>query len=235
MLLALAIPTLIVLLLFRGTLVRFFLPLYPLLACAGGYAFVRARPRTPAWVLLAVPLLPAVHFARIRREPGPLREAARWVTENVKPAETVVVVPNVDLALPGTSDAISLNALQPWRTIWTEYLADVHSEDLEATRRPILIEPGRRPESRREILADPLAYLRRYRARWFVLELSGGGEQLMSGLAERVARFSPARKDSPTERGLVLFGTGYDPLAPSALRILAMRSFGTAVEIYRIP
>mgnify|MGYP006390664829 CR=1 FL=1 len=63
----------------------------------------------------------------------------------------------------------------------------------------------------------------------------GGGEQLFHGWAERVARISPAREDSPAERGLVLFGTGFDPLAPSALRILAMRSLGTAVEVYEIP
>lgn len=244
-LLALAIPSLIVLALFRGTLVRFFLPLYPLLACAAGYAFVRARDRVAArgaalgpvlaCALVAIPLIPAFHFARIRREPGPLREASRWVVQNVGPPDTVVVVPNVDLSLPMTADAISLNALQPWRTIWTEYLADVHSEDLEGTRWPILIEPGRRPESRRELGSDPLGYLRRYRARWLVLDLSGGGEQLFQGRAERVARISPAREDSPGERGLLLFGTGFDPLAPSALRILGMRSLGTAVEIYEIP
>jgi len=243
--LALAIPCVLVLASFRGTLVRFFLPLYPLLACAAACAFVRARDRLAprgaalgpalACVLVAIPLVPAWHFARIRREPGPLREASRWIAEHVDPADTVVVVPNVDLALPTTADAISLNALQPWRTIWTEYLADVHSEDLEGTRWPILIEPGRRPESRRELGSDPLGYARRYRARWLVLDLSGGGEQLFHGRAERVARFSPAREDSPAERGLVLFGTGFDPLAPSALRVLAMRSLGTAVEIYAIP
>ncbi|MFN0008083.1 MAG: glycosyltransferase family 39 protein [Planctomycetota bacterium] len=244
-LLALALPTLIVLALFRGTLVRFFLPLYPLLACAGGYAFVCARdqlsPRASALgpalaaALVAIPLTPAFHFARIRREPGPLREASRWVVEHVDPGETIVVVPNVDLALPTTPDAISLNALQPWRTIWTEYLADVHSEDLEGVRWPILIEPGRRPESRREFGSDPLGYLRRYRARWLVLDISGGGEQLLDRRAERVARFSPAREDRPGERGVMLFGMGIDPFAPSALRILGMKSLGTAVEIFEIP
>lgn len=247
-LLALAVPCLLVLVLFERTIVRFFLPLYPLLACAAGYAFVRVRDLlarrldsrdafgwTLGCALVAIPLVPAWHFARIRREPGPLREASRWIVEHVDPAETVVVVPNVDLALPSTADAISQNALQPWRTIWTEYLAGVHSEDLEGTRRSILIEPGRRPQSRTELGSDPLGYLRRYRARWLVLDLSGGGEQIFRGLAERVARISPARRDDPGERGLVLFGTGYDLLAPSALRILALRSLGTSVEIYRIP
>jgi len=250
-LLSLAVPCLAVLALFQGTLVRFFLPLYPLLACAAGYAFVRARDliallaRGPAaraalaWMLgcalVSIPLAPAWHFARIRREPGPLREAARWIVEHVDPAETVVVVPNVDLGLFTTADAISQNSLQPWRTIWSEYLAGVHSEDLEGTRHSILIEPGQRPKSRKDLVSDPLGYLKRYRARWLVIDLSGGGQRILRGLAERVARFSPAPADQPGVRGLVLFGTGYDPLAPSASRILAMRSLGTSVEIYRVP
>ena len=246
--LALAVPLLAVLLLFRGTLVRFFLPLTPLLACAAGLALVRARRLLPgrlaasgtfSWAagsaLVLVPLVPAWHFARIRREPGPMREASRWVVEHVDPAETVVVVPNVDLALATTPDALSQNALHPWRTIWTEYLAGVHAEDLEATRRSILIEPGRRPESRREMNSDPLGYLRKYRARWVVLDLSGGGQQTFRPVARRVARFSPAREDRPGERGLLLFGMGIEPLAPTALRILAMRSLGTTVEIYEVP
>jgi hypothetical protein len=246
--LALAVPSLLVLGLFDRTLVRFFLPLYPLLACAAGFAFVRARDllaRGPGaraavgWTLggalVAVALVPVGHFARIRREPGPLREAAGWVAARVDPAETVVVVPNVDLGLLTTADSISQNALQPWRTIWTEYLAGVHSEDLEGTRHSVLIEPGRRPQSRQEFSTDPLAYLRRYRARWVVLDTSGGGEQLLRERLERVARFSPARTDDPDEHGLLLFSTGFDSRAPSALKVLAMRSLGTTVEIYRVP
>ena len=246
--LALAAPCLLVLFLFQQTLARFFLPLYPLLACAGGYAFGRLRDvlrlRGPsralasgalALALLLVPLAPAAHFARIRRAPGPLREAAAWVVEHVDPAETVVVVPNVDLGLLPDADAVSQNALTPWRTIWSEYLAGVLSEDIEGRRRSILIEPGQRPESRAALASDPLGYLHRYRARWLVLDLSGRGDQLLDPVAERVARFSPAREDEPDERGLVLFGTGIDPLAPSALRILSMRSLGTTVLVYRVP
>jgi hypothetical protein len=250
-LLAFAAPCLIVFALLQRTLVRFFLPLYPLLACAGGYAFVRvrnvlagrltgARSRSVASSALAcalvlVPLVPAAHFACLRCRPGPLREAADWVAANVDPEETVVVVPNVDLGLLPTADAIALNASPPWRTIWTEYLARAPEGVLSGVRRSILIEPGQRPGSRTDLLEDPLSYLGRYRARFLVLDLSGGGEALLGGRAERVARFSPARVDGAGERGIVLFGTGFDPLAPSALRLLRMRALGTSVEIHRLP
>ncbi len=250
-LLALVLPYLLVLGLFQGTLVRFLLPLLPVLACAAGFAFSRAssvcfsRLRSGRLhaslsaalgaALLAVPLWPAWHFARIRRQPGPLAEAARWIALNVDPREVVVVVPHYDVPLLPTREAIAENARLPYRTIWSEYLARASPESLEGTRRPILVEPGDRPDARLQLMRDPLAYLHRWGARYAVLDLSGGGAELLRGKASRSARFSPARHDDDRDRGMVLFGTGYDPLAPTAWSILRSRALGTTVEIYRLP
>ena len=68
-----------------------------------------------------------------------------------------------------------------------------------------------------------------------MLDLSGGGERLLEGKAERVFRSTPWNDATRTDRGIVLFGTGYDPLAPSVAAILGLRTLGTVVEVYRLP
>jgi hypothetical protein len=104
-----------------------------------------------------------------------------------------------------------------------------------------LIEPGLRPESRLAFAKDPIGYLRSHGARWAVLDLSGFQNGVLKSSAELVERISPVaeahREDEGPGRGrgVVLWGTGYDPLRPSAASILRSRSLGTAVEIYRVP
>jgi hypothetical protein len=58
---------------------------------------------------------------------------------------------------------------------------------------------------------------------------------MLKGSLELAARISPCVEDDGKKRGIVLWGTGYDPLRPSAAGILGLRSVGTAIEIYRIP
>jgi hypothetical protein len=99
----------------------------------------------------------------------------------------------------------------------------------------VLVEPGERPEARQAFARDPRAYLARVNAHWLVFDLSGGGlEATLSKVATRVARFCPARVDDGLQRGVLLAGTGVDPLRPSAARILGMTSLGTTVEIWRM-
>jgi hypothetical protein len=240
-LVAFATPYLVVLLCFRETLVRFCLPLLPLLAIAAGYAFTKASARLPrpaaialAVVLLAIPVWPAVHFARIRTRPSPLAEAARWVEANVPRDEAVVVVPHYDLPLLLSEDAIASNTRDPDQTIWSDYLSKVPRETLSGERRRILVEPGERPRSREDLRDDPVAYLRAAGARTIVLDLSGWPSGMLADTMDLAARISPAEEDDGKSRGMVLWGTGYDPLRPSAARILGLRSVGTAVEIYRL-
>lgn len=241
-LLALVVPYLLVLALYRESLVRFCLPLVPLLACAAGYLLEAARARwrgssVCGFALLAVPLWPAVHFASIRREPGPMEEATRWIEAHADPADTVVVVPEYDLALLPTEDAIRENARVPYRTIWTEYLARTSPARFEGPRWRVLIEPGLRPESRLSFAKDPVAYLKGYGARWLVLDLSGFPKGMLESLADLEVRITPDPTGDPRRwrgRGIALWGTGYDPLRPSAASIQRLRSLGTAVEIYRV-
>lgn len=240
-LLAFATPYLVVLLCFRETLVRFCLPLLPLLAIAAGYGFRRATARWPkgasiaiAVLLLAIPTWPAVHFARIRTRPSPLAEAARWVEANVPREERVVVVPHYDLPLLLTDDAIASNTRDHDQTIWSEYLSKVPPETLVGERREIRVEPGERPRSREDLRDDPVGYLRASGSSTIVFDLSGWPSGMLADRLELIARISPAEVDDGKGRGVVLWGTGYDPLRPSASRILDLRSIGTAVEIYRL-
>ena len=240
--LAFLVPYLVVLVSFRETLVRFCLPLVPLLALAAGFAFQRVTSRLGrgatlaiATVLLAIPLVPAVHFARIRTRPSPLDEAARWVEANVPRDETVVVVPHYDLPLLLTDGAIEQNTRDPAQTVWSEYLAEVPPNTLVGDRRTVLVEPGERPKNRFDLNEDPVGYLRSVGARTLVLDLSGWPSGLLKPKLELATRISPCAEDDGKRRGIVLWGTGYDPLRPSAAGILGLRSVGTAVEIYRIP
>jgi len=249
-LLALAVPCAAVLLSYRETLVRFFLPFLPLLACLAGYAHGRARE---AWLarrearprgnvgfsllsaaLLAVPLVPAVHFARIRTRPSPMEEAASWVEAHVPAEETVVVVPRHDLPLLLDEAAIAWNTRVPGRSIWSDYLAAAPPASLLGTRRRILVEPGERPRSRTDLQDDPVAYLEKAGARTLVVELSGWPSGCFRDRLPLAARISPASDDDGRGRGVVLWGTGFDPLRPSVQAILELRTLGTAVEIYRL-
>jgi hypothetical protein len=241
-LLAFLVPYLAVLLCFRETLVRFCLPLVPLLAIAAGFAFQCATARLRrgaalaiAALLLAIPLVPAVHFARIRRRPSPLDEAAAWVEANVPRDEAVVVVPHYDLPLLLSDRAIEWNARDPGQTVWSEYLSEVPRETLVGDRRTVLVEPGERPKSRFDLRDDPVGYLRSVGARTLVLDLSGWPSGMLKGSLRLATRISPFEEDDGKRRGIVLWGTGYDPLRPSAAGILGLRSVGTAVEIYRLP
>ncbi len=239
---AFLVPFLVVLLSFRETLVRFCLPLVPLLAIAAGFAFQRATARlgrgaalAVAALLLAIPIVPAVQFARIRTRPSPLDEAARWVEANVPRDETVVVVPHYDLPLLLTDRAIEWNTRDPGQTVWSAYLSEVPRETLVGDRRTVIVEPGERPKSRFDLIADPVDYLRSVGARTLVIDLSGWPNGMLKGKLELETRISPCTDDDGKRRGIVLWGTGYDPLRPSAAGILGLRSVGTALEIYRLP
>jgi len=240
-LLVYVLPYTLVLALYQDTLVRFFLPLAPLLACCAGLAFERASARLPgsprllALVVLALPCWPAAHFAWIRTQPSPHAQAARWIEEHVEPGETLVLVPYIDLPLWYTSDTAAANARWPDRSPWSEYQLEHPDASRAARAYRVLVEPGERPDSRQAFARDPRAYLAQAGAHWLVFDLSGGGlEDSLSKVATRVARFTPARVDDGKARGILLAGTGIDALRPSAARILRMRSLGTTVEIWRL-
>jgi len=240
-LLVYVVPYTLVLALYQDTLVRFLLPLAPLLACCAGLAFERAAARIPrspmvlALVVLALPCWPATHFAWIRTQPSPHAQSARWIEAHVEPGETLVLVPYMDLPLSYTSDSATANARWPQRSPWSEYQLAHPAASRAARAYAVLVEPGERPESRQAFARDPRAYLAQAGAQWLVFDLSGGGlESTLSKVATRVARFSPARTDDGEGRGIVLAGTGIDALRPSAARILGMQSLGTTVEIWRL-
>jgi len=114
------------------------------------------------------------------------------------------------------------------------YLSRVPRETLIGERRRVLVEPGERPASREALRDDPVAYLRAAGAKTIVFDLSGWPSGMLADRLDLAARISPAADDDGKSRGVVLWGTGYDPLRPSAARILGLRSVGTAIEIYRL-
>ena len=126
------------------------------------------------------------------------------------------------------------NARDPGQTIWSDYLASIPSETLAGERRRILVEPGERPHSRFDLIDDPVGYLQASGARTIVMDLGSWPSGMLRDRLDLVKRISPDEEDDGASRGIVLWGTGYDPLRPSAARVLGLRSLGTGVEIYRI-
>lgn len=237
---AFALPYAAVLALHEGTLVRFLLPFAPLAALAAGFAFERlvlVPGRAPTLVLGAVLCLsavPAAQFAWIRTQPDPLTQCADWIEANIPPGDVIVFVPYADLPLAYEREVALENAGGSERSLWSEWQLEHPIQDPAHPHRPIRVEPGQRPQSRQQLLADPRGYLEAIGARWVVIDLSGGGSELFRDCAERVARFSPRRSDDGEDRGLSLAGTGWDRLRPGALRMLRMHSFGTSVEVWKL-
>lgn len=249
-LLAFVLPYLLLLALYRDTLVRFLLPLTPLLACAAGWFVERvartlaarggsASARAAALGALALPLglsaWPAAQFAWARTRPSPMGQAAHWIEQHVDPAERIALLPYRDLPLAYSRPCASINAEVPHRSPWSEWLLAHPDACAGETRWNVLVEPGGRPDSRLEFQRDPLRYFRTFGVRWVVLDVSGGAaEGVLGPVATRVARFTSSRDDDGAERGVTLVGTGYDPLRPSAARLLDSTSFGTTIEIWRL-
>lgn len=243
---AFVVPYLVVLLFYSQTLLRFYLPFVPLLAWSAGDLFQRAVQRshgyraTPGLRVAAVALLlaltawPATHLAWIRTQPSPLEQAARWVEEHVDPKEVVVVVPYCDLPLLYNPLAAHANRSHSFRSPWSDFQRTHPIQHAELKRHTILVEPGKRPESRMQFQRDPMGYARQFKASYLVFGLAGAPAGLLEGRAECVARFTPGI-DDPDARGLSFAGKGTDRLAPTVHRILSMRTFGTGVEIYRVP
>ncbi len=245
--LAFVVPYAIVLGAYEGTLLRFLLPFIPLAACAGGWAVecaralaarardARARLCAGSGALaVALPLWRGA-LRLMRTQPTPMDQAARWIEEHVDPSETIAVLPYRDLPLAYAPAAARANAEVEHRSQWSEWQL-AHPDALGGARAgKVLVEPGGRPDSRLAFEHDALAYLRGFGVRWVVLDLSGGGQDVLAKIATRAARFAPSREDDGRERGLTLVGTGFDPLRPSAARILRMQSLGTTVEIWRLP
>lgn len=227
----------------EGTLVRFLLPFAPLFALAAGYAFevlILRRAGNSRLVmfstlaLIALSAVPAAQFARIRTHQDPLSECAEWVEQNVPVEDRIVFIPYGDLPLVYERESQAENAGVLERSPWSEYQLAQPIEDPDHRPHAVRVEPGQRPASRLEMLADPRAYLESVGARWVVIDLVGGGGDVFKDCAERVARFSPRREDDGIDRGLTLVGTGWDRMRPAALRVMQMKSLGTSVEVWRL-
>ena len=249
--LAYSLPYSLSLLFLASSTARYIVPLLPILACIGGYAFSRgparwlARIREPAAravartaagaAVLALPFWMVWRYAEIRARPDTLEEAARWIEGHVQHGEGIVVVPPFDLPLLPTPDALAENVREPWRSAWAETLARGLADRIDAPRFDVRIQPGPFRESRGEIVRDPGSYFRRCGAQYVVLATPANdrardsARAWLSANGKREARLSPLARDDGRDVHALFHN---DPGDPSVWMLPGLRALGPTVEIY---
>jgi hypothetical protein len=183
--LAYAVPYLVVIGMYEFTFQRFAIQLLPYLACAAAWGLdrawsspVRARRMLAhglALGALVVSAACAVRLVHLRRVPDPAARTAAWIADHVGGEERVALLPFIDLPLLRDPDALDdlqglagraeLTVLSPWTSYQVnhrERLPEGPCFDLHTPRL------GRR-KNRDAALADPIEYLRATGARWAVV------------------------------------------------------------------
>ena len=261
--LAYAVPYLVVVGLYNGSGQRFGIPLLPFLACLAAFGLRgirrlgfessrRAVAMRFASVAIVVSVLATQAFAAwklswIRSRPDTATQAAIWIREHIRPGTDRILVSHaLEVPLFQTSEALERNEsiLHHPRKVWFDYQWDL----LPSAPRPaeqyelvqLLADGG---AARKRIQDDPAGYLRSLDASWLVYEVHpsfdwadfAGLREVLPGIGRRVARFSPDRVDRWKETPLA--HQGYDPQPfPIAwfLRVLDARCTGSVIEIWKL-
>jgi hypothetical protein len=248
--LAFAIPFTLLVTLYAETMGRYAIPLLPLMACAAAYAFenlfahwTSRRPRLAAVIaagIVLVAALPAIRLAAIRGALDTFQLAAIAIRALIDPKDRVIVVPYVDVPLYHAEAPLHDDAEVPWRTIWVQYQASLGDRERADTEFDIAVLPGKLSDARSQLLADPIEYCRRHRARYVLIEgftvdptLAQVRAELMYR-AKRVRRLSSLTTDNGADEVMPpphledRFGFPY------ALSLFSVDRMGSTLEIYDV-
>jgi hypothetical protein len=258
--LAFAVPYLLVIGAYGPTLDRFVLPLMPLVVLLAVYALREigervaaslrspALARTAAWIpaamLLAVDAALAAHVGAIRRAPDTPTQAARWIEAHVnRTTESIALPAGWDLPLarrrlPDKMDAAHWSANHPW----LDFQALSHASDRDAIAYDIRWLPLLSDRERAAARADPDAFAEHIDATYVVLDV---GEATLIPVLQRVrdavrrrgvlaARIAPWRAGFESEKPF-----SYDSYRPREEGSWAWCSaqadaIGPVIEIYRL-
>lgn len=229
---------------------RFLMPLLPFLAALAAYgaSALASRMRSKAAIvalaaaLLVEPAAATVQLARVRATDDTQTQAARWIRENVKPDERVVVLPYIDLPLFYSAAAVAESPDASSVLTWMAYQARLDAKWKLGPSFTVLPPRGVKQEFAQ--LGDaPLDAIARRGADYVLIQSFGERYrykvllQLLEELRERAERVFVASPRADGEDSGRVWIREKMTLAqvPTWLRVFQDRSMGTVLEIYRVP
>jgi len=257
--LAHALPHVLVFGLFERTFQRFMLPIVPYLCCAvawvvmhAAHVLARRNRGNEAWyssglavVALAPTLVLVTAFTSLKRAPDTQELAARWIEANLERTQArIAVAPTFDVPLV-RHDVGQRRALlsDPFAfPLWTFHQVTRKDSELAPLSWCIDDVPLRKASSRALLASDPAAFFRELNATHIVVEvMTSNRRALLRDLREAarvhgrlVARFAP-RDEHEGDLGLQYQLDG--PHAPDALfawRVALFDRLGPDIEIYEL-
>lgn len=256
--LAYALPYLVVIGLYQRTYQRFVLPLLPflaILAAFGLWAAARAAGRSwrPAGLALAAVAIVAGcaelawgwRLGTVRARADTIQQATDWLVRNAAPGtDQVDVMPGLDLPIARTPESIAHDSFQKDEQSlpWFRRLSDPRAPRIDAPAYDLRWMPLFDDAVRLQVRTDPAAFVRSLTGRYAVVVVHPAKFRpalrfVREGLAsqyERVARFSPDDPDVGEDLPLVHQDDELPYTTPWAWRILHARCVGPTVEIYRL-
>ncbi len=229
---------------------RFLMPLLPFLAALAAYGACALASRLSskaavaalAVLLLVEPAAATVQLARVRAADDTQTQAARWIRENVKPDERVVVLPYIDLPLFYSEAAVAESPDASSVLTWMAYQARLDAQWKLGPSFTVLPPRGVKQEFAQ--LGDaPLEAIARRGADYVLIQSFGERYrykvllQLLEELraqGERVFVASP-RADGEESGRVWIREKMTLAQVPTWLRVFQDRSMGTVLEIYRVP
>ncbi|MCY2960264.1 MAG: glycosyltransferase family 39 protein [Planctomycetota bacterium] len=256
--LAYALPYLLVIGLYQRTYQRFVLPLVPflaLLAAFGLFAAARAgqrafRPAGQAVAGLAI-LVAGAQFAwswrlgTARSRTDTIQEAADWLARNAQPdSDEIDATPGLDLPLNRTPASIRRDESQSQEqnAPWFRHLSDPRTPTIDAPAFDVRWMDLITTEARQRAHADAYAFARTLTGRYAVVLVwpakfrpaMHAVREGLKGQYELAARFSPDDPDVGDDLPLTHQDDELPTTSPWAWRILHARCVGPSVEIYRL-
>ena len=261
--LAYAIPYLVLIGLYARTYQRFVIPLLPYLACFAAYGVARvvraAGSRSNAvahrWLaavvlgaLLTPQVFAAIALARVRRVEDTGTRAAHWIAERLD-AETDRIVLQYPLELPLFSTPASLaesnGTLDDRKHPWHLYQRRLGDSPRSDTAWNLVQIPLETPALRDKFSADPVGCLRELHGTYAAIDVYDEGRRplildlvrpALQEIGERVARFIPYGDETGNNLPLSYQDDEFPEHAPTHWwwESLFARCAGPVVEIYKL-
>ncbi len=249
-----ALPYLLVIGMWQRSYQRFLLPLLPYLAILAAFGLwwmverVTRRGAIRAAIVATVVTAQAftvLKLVQLRRADDTATEAADWIATHLQRTDRIALVPTLDLPLLRQDRGLIDPALGVGREYrpWPRYQLTIPAEERALTAFDVFNMPVSDPRLVNLLLADPAAYVREIGADYVVVQEFGPEIRRNLGRLRDavrksgtlVARFTPWREDRSDDTPLLYYwDSEFAAEKWLAWRMLAMRSFGAPVEIYRM-